>query len=121
MIDKRKYIAFQNGKRVDSSMPLQKSMNVLGQFRADSLRRGDLFHTRFPQPIDGPELAQQQILPVLAHARAIVENAFADPLLHQELVVGVGETVGFVANALEQTQRAGIRRQDAAASARPGR
>ena len=75
------------------------------------------FRSRFTEP----NLRSKQILAVLAHARAIVENAFADALLHQELVISVGETVRFVANALEQTQRAGIRRQLQAASARPGR
>ena len=91
-------------------MPLQKAVDVLGQFRTDSFRGRNLFHARFAEPIDGAESAQEQILAVLTYARAIIENAFADALLHQELVVSVGETVGFVSNALEQTQRAGVRR-----------
>ena len=69
----------------------------------------------FPQPIDGAESAQEQILAVLTYARAIVQNAFADALLHQKLMVSIGEPVGFVSNALEQTQRAGVRRQARAA------
>jgi hypothetical protein len=92
-------------------MPLQKSMNVLCEFRPDAFRRGDLFDRRFPQPVHGPKFSQQQTLPILAHAGTIIENAFADPFLHQELVIGIRETVGFVADTLQQTKRSGIRRQ----------
>ena len=48
-----------------------------------------------------PKLTQQKIFPVLTHAGTIVENAFADAFLHQQLVIGVGETMRFIANALE--------------------
>ena len=34
-------------------------------------------------------------------ARTIVEDTFADPLLHQELVIGVREPVRFIADSLE--------------------
>ena len=95
-------------------------MHVLRQLWSDSFRRGDFFHSGFPQSVDRPKFPQQQILPVLTHARAIVENAFADPFLHQQLMIGVGETMGFVANALKQTQRAGIV-GNCNGKARPGR
>src|SRR5205085_5303413 len=52
-----------------------------------------------------------QILEVLMHARTIVENAFVDPFLEEQLVVGVCEPVRFIANSLQQMQRARIRRQ----------
>src|SRR5687767_5767067 len=68
-------------------VPLEEAVYVLGQLRTDSFRGGDLLHGRFPQPVYRTELSQQQILPVLADSRAIVEDAFADPLLHQELVI----------------------------------
>ena len=55
-----------------------------------------------------PNLSQQQILAVLAHARAIVKNAFSDPFFHEQLVICVGEAMRLVANALEQTQGAGV-------------
>ena len=55
----------------------------------------------FTQPLDGPELAQQQILPVLAHPGTIIQNTFADPLLHEQLVISVGETMRFIANSLQ--------------------
>src|SRR5881392_1550330 len=84
-------------------MAFEKAMNFLRQLRPDPFRRGDLFHGRFPQSVYGPKFSQQQIFAVLAHARTIVENAFADPLLHQELVIGVRETMRFVADTLEQT------------------
>ena len=92
-------------------MPLEKAVNFLGQLRANSFRRRNLFDGRFPQPVHGTKFSQQQVLPVLAHARAIVEDAFADAFLHQELVIRVGKAVGFVANALQQTQCARVRRQ----------
>jgi hypothetical protein len=41
----------------------------------------------------------------------IVNNEFADALFHEQLMVSVGETMCFIANALEQTQSAGIDRQ----------
>ena len=52
------------------------------------------------------ETPQQNIFSVLTHARAIIQNAFANALLHQELVIGVGESMRFIANTLKQTQRA---------------
>ncbi len=81
-------------------------MNVFGQFRPNPFRGRNFLHGRFPKTIDRAELSQEQILPVLTYARTIVENAFADSLLHQELMVGVGESVRFVPNALQQSQRA---------------
>ena len=78
---------------------------------ADPFGGRDLFHGRFAQALHRTEFPQEQIFPVLAHARTIIENAFADPLLHQQLVIGVGEAMRFIADALKQTQRAGIRRQ----------
>jgi hypothetical protein len=82
-------------------MLLEKTVNVLRQLWPDAFRRRDLFDRRLPQPFHGTEPAQKQILAVLTHARTIVENAFADALLHQELVVGISESVGLVSNALE--------------------
>ena len=82
-------------------MAFEKPMNFLRQFRPDPFRGRDLFHRRFPQPIHRTKFPQQQILPVLAHARAIVEDTLADPLLHQKLVIGVREPMGFVADSLE--------------------
>jgi hypothetical protein len=86
-------------------------MNFLRQFRPDPFRGCDLFDARLSQAVHGAEFPQEQILPVLAHARAIVENAFADAFFHEQLVVGVREPVGLVANSLEQSQRAGVRRK----------
>src|SRR3954470_22346338 len=84
-----------------NSMPLQKPMHVLSEFRPDPLRRCNLVDARFAQSIYRSESPQQQILAVLTDAGAIVENALADPLLHQQLVIGIRESVRFVADALE--------------------
>jgi hypothetical protein len=87
-------------------MPLQESVHFLGELRPDPLGRGDLLHGRFPQPIDRAKFPQQQILSVLTHAGTIVENALADPLLHQQLVIGIREAMRFITDSLEQSQRA---------------
>ena len=87
-------------------------MNFCRQFWTDSFRIRDLFYARFSKAIDGSEPAQQQILPVLAYSGAVVQNAFPDALLHQQLVVGVGEAVCLISNSLEQTQSARLRREN---------
>ncbi len=84
-------------------MAFEKPVNFLRQLRPDPFGRGDLLYGRFAESVYGTKFSQQQILPVLAHAGAIVENAFADPLLHQQLVIRVREAVRFVTDALEQT------------------
>src|SRR4051794_443975 len=61
------------------SVSLQKAVNVLGQFRTDAFGTGDLLNGRLPQPVYRPELAQQQVFPVLTYARAIIQNALANP------------------------------------------
>src|SRR5437667_2047228 len=48
------------------------------------------------------------MFPVLAHTRAIIENAFFDAFFHEQLVIGVCEPMCLVADALKQTQRTGI-------------
>jgi hypothetical protein len=86
-------------------MPLEKPVDFLREFRADAFRRGDLFDRRFAEPIHGTKFSQEQILAVLTDARAIVQNTFADAFFHQELVIGIRETVRFIADALQQPQR----------------
>src|ERR1700730_12261769 len=63
-------------------MSLQKAVDILGQFRTNAFGGRDLLHGRFAEPIDGTESTQKQILAVLTHSRAIVENTFTDALLH---------------------------------------
>ena len=82
-------------------MALQKAMHFFRQFRSDAFGRRDLFHGGFPQAIDRSEFTKEQTFPVLTHARTIIQNTFADPLLHQQLVIGICEAVRFVANALQ--------------------
>ena len=47
---------------------------------------------------------EQQVFPVLTHARAIVENAFFDSFFHEQLMICVGEPMCFIADALKQSQ-----------------
>jgi len=42
----------------ESSMPLQKSVHVCGQLPANSFGRRNLFNTRSPEAIHGPEPPQ---------------------------------------------------------------
>jgi hypothetical protein len=90
-------------------MSLQKAMDFFGQFRSDAFGRRDLLYVRFPQPLHGTELPQKKIFSVLTHAWAIIQNAFSDSFLHQQLMIRIREAMRFVANPLQQMQRAGIR------------
>ena len=85
-------------------MPLQKEVYFFRQLSANAFRGGNLLHAYFPKPTDRSKPVQQQIFPVLAHTRAIIENTFFDALFHQQLVVRVGEPMGLIANALKQPQ-----------------
>jgi hypothetical protein len=73
----------ESANSTDKSMLLQELMHFFGQLSADTFRGGNFIHRRLTQAIHRAELSQQQILAVLAHARAIVKNAFADPFFHQ--------------------------------------
>src|SRR5437660_11451332 len=92
-------------------MASQEAMDFFRQLSSNSFGGRNLLHARLAQTINGTKLAQQQIFPVLTHARAIIENAFTDAFFHEQLMEGVSETVGLVANSLEQSQRAGVDRQ----------
>ena len=98
-------------RKLKMSVPLEKAVHFLRQLLAYPFGRRNFFDARFAQALHRTESAQEKIFAVLAHAGTIVENALADPFLHQQLVISVGETVRFVANPLQQTQRAGIGRQ----------
>ena len=82
-------------------MPLQKPMHFFGQFSADTFGGRDLIHARPAKAIHRAEPPQQQVFPVLAHAEAIVENAFFDSLFHEQLMICIGEPVCLIADALE--------------------
>ena len=79
-------------------------MHFFRQLSANPFRGGDLLHGRFAQTLHGAELSQQQIFPVLAHPRAIIKNALADALFHEQLMIRVGKPMGFVTDALKQAQ-----------------
>ena len=92
-------------------MSLEEAVHILGQFWTNALRGRDLLHSCFAEPINGTESTQEQILAVLTYAWTIIEDAFTNAFLHQQLVVSVGEAMGFVSNPLQQTQRARVRRE----------
>lgn len=85
-------------------MPLQKEVHFFGQLSAYPFRSSDLFNTCAAESIHGPEPSQQQVFPVLAHARAIIENAFFDSLFHEQLMIGIGEPMRLIADSLKQSQ-----------------
>src|SRR5262249_21264127 len=51
---------------------------------------------------------QQDCFAVLRDAGAIVEQTFGDAAFHEELMIAVGETVRFVADALKEFQRTAV-------------
>src|SRR5215217_5634254 len=89
-------------------MPLQIEMHFFGQLSANPFRSCDLLDTCPAESIYRAEASQQQIFPVLAHARAIVENAFFDSFFHEQLMVGVCKSMRLIADALKQSQGRGI-------------
>jgi hypothetical protein len=92
------------GNTADKSMALQKHVHFLRQLPANPFRRRDLINSCPPKPIHRAEPPQQQILPVLAHPGAIVEDAFFDAFFHQQLMIRVGEPMRFISDALKQSQ-----------------
>src|ERR1700736_4338483 len=105
-------MAENHGRIINSYSVLpQEAMDFFRQLSSNSFGGRNLLHAGLAQTINRTKLAQQQIFPVLAHAWAIIENAFTDAFFHEQLMVGVSETVGLVANSLEQSQRAGVDRQ----------
>jgi hypothetical protein len=91
----------QSAKSADNSMALQKAMHFFGQFWSDPFGRRDLLDARFAQAIDRTEFSQEQILSVLTHTRAIVENTLVDSFLEQKLMIRVGEAMRFVTDSLK--------------------
>ena len=65
------------------SMALQESMHIFGKLSANPLGGGNLFNVCFAETIHRAKSPQQQVFPVLAYARAIIENAFLDAFLHK--------------------------------------
>src|SRR5260370_2136772 len=98
----------ESAKSTDKSMSLQELMHFFGQLSANTFRGSDFLHRRSAQAIHRAELPQQQIFAVLTHTGSIINNAFADSLFHEQLMIRVGEAMRLVANALEQSQGAGI-------------
>jgi hypothetical protein len=86
-------------------MPLQKAVHFLGQLSANTFRGCDLLDACPAEPTHGAEPLQQQTFPILAHALAIIENAFFDPFFHEQLVICIGKPMRLVSNALKQSQR----------------
>ena len=85
-------------------MLLQKSVHLFGQLSANSFCRSNFLNACLPETIHRAKSPQQQIFPVLAYTRAIIENAFFDSFFHKQLMISVGKPMGLIANALKQSQ-----------------
>ena len=96
--------------RMNKSVRLQKTVHLFGQFRTDSLSSGNFLHPGFAQAIYRSKFSEKQIFSILTHARTIIQDTFVDPFLQEELMIGIRESMRFVADALQQMQCARIRR-----------
>src|SRR4029453_6189291 len=94
-------------KSTNKSMPLQKLMHFFGQLSANPFRGSDFFNRRSAQAIHRAKPSQQQILAVLTHTGAIIKNAFADSLFHEQLMICVSEAMRLAANTLEHPKGPG--------------
>ena len=74
-------------------------MHFLRQLLAYSFGRCNFSDARSAQPLHRTEFSKKQTFAVLTHPGTIVEDAFSNPFFHQELVIGVGETMRFVPDA----------------------
>ena len=92
-------------------MALQESVHLFREFSADPFRGGNVLNAGFAQTTDRSKSPQQQIFPVLAYTRAIVENALFDTLFHEQLVIRIGKPMPLIANTLKQPQRGRIHRE----------
>ena len=86
-------------------MALQESVHFFGELSADPFRGGNLLNACFTQATHGSKSPQQQIFPVLAYTKAIIENTFFDAFFHEQLMVRIGKPMGLIADALKQPQR----------------
>src|SRR4029453_3156426 len=93
------------GNTLNKSMALQEPVDFVGQFWSNAFRSRDLANACPPEPIHGPDPLQQQTFPILAHARAIGENAFLGSFFQEQLVICVSEPMRLIADALKQPQR----------------
>lgn len=78
---------------------------------ADSFHFCNLRGGRAFQPGDGSEVLEKDLLPVLRNSRAIVEDTFRDAPLHEELMEGICESMGLIADALQEAESAAVFRQ----------
>ena len=82
-------------------------MKIFGEFAANAFGGGKFIDGGFSDALDGAPVAEEELFAVLADAGAIVEDALGDAFFHEELMVAVGKAVGFIANALEESECAG--------------
>ena len=82
--------------------------DLFGEFSADAAGGGDLVGAGATEPGDAAKTLEEELFAVLGDAGAIVEEAFGDAPFHEQLVVAVGEAVGFIADALQELEGAAV-------------
>src|SRR5947209_14813147 len=90
---------------------LEKSLQIGGDLAAEAGYLGNLLDGCQPEALDGSELFEQDRLALLADAGEFIENAFGNLLQAQLGIIGVSEAVRFIADALQQFERARIVRE----------
>lgn len=83
-------------------------MEGLCEGAADAGDGCDFFNGSSFESLDGAEVSEEASASCEGDAGAVVEDAFFNAAVEEELVVGVGDAVGFVADALEHAEGAGV-------------
>jgi len=81
---------------------------LFGEFSADAAGGGDFVGAGATEAGDAAEMLEEELFAVLGDAGAIVEEALGDAPFHEQLMVAVGEAMGFIADALEQLEGAAV-------------
>src|SRR5215213_4403734 len=86
----------------DVGAGFEEGFEFLGGFAAEAGDFGDLFEGGEAEALDAAEFFEEGGFAALADAGEFVEDAFGNAFEAELGVVGVGEAVGFVADALEK-------------------
>src|SRR3981189_1090404 len=91
-------------RKLEVGLALNRLLDPLRESSADAGHRGQVRNWRLTHPPDAPEPAQQGGLPGRADAFDVVENALHGAFRADLLVVRDRETVGLVADPLDEIE-----------------
>ena len=86
----------------------EEGFEFFGGFVAKARHGGDFLDAGEPEFLDGSEVFKDGGFAAFAHAGEFIEEAFRDFFQAEASIVGVGEAVGFVTDALEKFKRSGM-------------